>query len=116
MNPLALKNEHAGHGIRDILWPVNILLLLQYLIVILVSITEEFFPTSVLAHDPYRYSPPTGGSSNCPTTVESSATSLAWIKNPRNVGAAAVDSRTTVRNERVCRYNSMNSVHFDTIF
>ena len=107
---------HAGHGIRDILWPVNILLLLQYLLAILVSITEEFSSTSVLAHDPYRYSPPTGSPSNCPTTVESSATSLAWIKNPRNVGAAAVDSRTTVRNARVCRYNSMCSVHFGTQF
>ena len=45
--------------------------------------------------DPCLYSAPSGVSSNCPTTVESSATSLAWIKNPWNVGAAAVDSRTT---------------------
>jgi hypothetical protein len=35
------------------------------------------FSTSVLAQDPYRYSPPAGGSSNCPTTVVSSATNLA---------------------------------------
>ena len=60
-----------------------------------------FFSTSVLAQDPYRYCAPTGGASNCPTTVESSVTSLAWIKNPRNVGATAVDSRTTVRDARV---------------
>ena len=59
--------------------------------------------TSVLAQDPYRYSPPAGGSSNRPTTVESSATSLAWIKNPRNVGAAAVDSRiTAIQDQENC--------------
>ena len=49
----------------------------------------------MLPQDPYLYSAPGGGPSNRPTTVVSSATSLAWIKNPRNVGAAAVDSRTT---------------------
>ena len=53
--------------------------------------------TSVLAQEPYLYSAPTGGSSNRPATVVSSATSLAWIKNPRNVGAATVDSRTTAK-------------------
>ena len=61
------------------------------------AVSNYVFSTSVLAQDPYRYSPPTGGSSNCPTTVVLSIASLAWIKNPRNVGAAAVDSRTTVR-------------------
>ena len=55
------------------------------------------FSTSVLVQDPYRYCAPTGGSSNCPTTVVLSIAGLAWIKNPRNVGAAAVDSRTTAR-------------------
>ena len=54
--------------------------------------------TSVLAQDPYLYPAPGGGLSNRPTTVVSSATSLAWIKNPRNVGAAAVDSITTEKN------------------
>ena len=54
--------------------------------------------TSVLAQDPYLYPAPGGGLTNRPTTVVSSATSLAWIKNPRNVGAAAVDSITTEKN------------------
>ena len=52
----------------------------------------------MLAQDPYLYSAPGSGLSNRPTTVVSSATSLAWIKNPWNVGAAAVDSRTTAKN------------------
>ena len=66
---------------------------------ILCNTKQDLLSTSLLVQDPYRYSPPAGGSSNCPTTVTfvSSATSLAWIKNPRNDGAAAVDSRITAR-------------------
>ena len=50
------------------------------------------------AQDPYLYPASSGGSSNRPTTVVSSETSLAWIKNPRNVGAATADTRTTEKN------------------
>ena len=53
--------------------------------------------TSMLTQDPCLYPAPGSGSSNRPTTVVSSATSLAWIKNPRNVGADDVDSRTTAK-------------------
>ena len=58
-----------------------------------------YMNTSLLVQDPYRYSPPAGGSSNCPTTVVSSTASLAWIRNPRNDEAFTVDSNTTARND-----------------
>ena len=75
---------------------------------------KKCFPTSVLVQDPYLYCTPGGGSSNCPTTVESSATSLAWIKNPQNFGAAAVDSRIIARDNRICRvrYNTIACIVF----
>ena len=69
------------------------------LTLILVSVLAIFctslLHTSRYEQELYRATLPAGGSGNCPTTVESSATSRGWIRNPRKFEAPAMGSRVT---------------------